>query len=58
MVPYRRVRLKVSTAVATDWRPLEFVFSIGYAGWEFKIEEACFLFGLLVRCVWGKHKSE
>lgn len=34
MVPYRRVRLKVSMAGAADWRSLEFVFSIGYAGWE------------------------
>ena len=58
MVPYRRVRLNVSTAGAADWRPLGFVFSIGYARWEFKIEEVCFLFGLLICCVFGKRESE
>lgn len=56
MVPYRRVRLKISTAVAADWRPLEFVFSIGYARWEFKIEEIV-LFLVYWSVVFGESTS-
>lgn len=58
MVPYRRVRLKVSTAVATDWRSLEFVFSIGLGALGIQLRRLVFFLGLLVCCVWGKRESE
>lgn len=58
MVSYRRVRLKVSTAGAADWRSLEFVFSIGLRVGNSIEGGLVFFFGLVVGCVWRKCESD